>query len=176
MHWCASGWRPRAGRDQVFMLGETSTRPEDPGRWGESRSLRRRRVMLSNKLRLRKHTLRNNMRIDLEFIRVKPLVQWELIRQVLYILCSPEKIYLQGKLAGQRRADEASSAQYLRWFWQGFFVKMLTSTQNCAEIWSWPMPSSRNPMTQWLLIPNYSNQFIFWWNLWKRFLNRIFLP
>ena len=87
-----------------------------------------------------------------------------------------EKIYLQGKPAGQRRADEAASAQYLRWFWQGFFVKMLTSTQNCAEIWSWPMPSSRNPMTQWLLIPNYSNQFIFWWNLWKRFLNRIFLP
>ena len=25
-----------------------------------------------------------------------------------------EKIYLQGKLAGQRRADEAASAQYLR--------------------------------------------------------------
>ena len=79
-----------------------------------------------------------------------------------------EKIYLQGNLAGRRRADEASSAQYLRWFWQGFFVKMLTSTQNCAEIWSWPLPSSRNPMTQWLLIPNYYKKFIFWWNLWKR--------
>ena len=81
---------------------------------------------------------------------------------------SLEKIYLQGKPAGQRRADEAASAQYLRLFWQGFFVKMLTSTQNCAEMWSWPMPSSRNPMTQWLLIRNYYKKFIFWWNLWKR--------
>ena len=35
------------------------------------------------------------------------------------------------------------------------FVKMLNLTQNCAELWSWQMPSSRIPMYQWLLIPNY---------------------
>ena len=36
-----------------------------------------------------------------------------------------EKIYLQGKPAGQRRADEAASAQYLRRFWQGYFITKL---------------------------------------------------
>ena len=96
MHWFCVGCTdapvvedPRRVGIRFLCLGETRTRPEDPGRWGESRSLRRRRVMLSSKLRLQKHTLRNNMRLDLEFIKVKPLVQWELIQQVLYILCSP---------------------------------------------------------------------------------------